>query len=235
MSVIYLFSLGQLSNPNLYESKNAFSSLLQEKFDYFPWNQKLVADIYISAALLLDEMPLIGYGSIKKYKQGIIDTKNFKKAISVQLGMHIEDKEFEAAWNAMCRISPQTSKKIIDILKWQANQDQHPIFIIPSATNILHYKYIKNQIDPILEHEGLGHLEDNKAIKISLSYVAATLDLNELAQGDIREFDQPGNSIVICHNGINKAELGIQYADIELKSFEQCMNGVNSYIDKAEL
>ena len=211
---IYIFSLGQLAASNLTKSVAAFSAVL-EKESNFPF----FTTTRIYASLAADQ---IYYKTIDNYKLGNINSDEFKTRISNQLGIK-ESDEFENAWNSMCELTPEASKKIVNVFALQ--QKEHFKLCIVSATNPLQYDYTIKSINVQLEKLDLQHIDENPNVKIVTSFKENTLSLPELARVAIQKngWDSDEYNIISFDNRLTQESLMLKNAnftyDMEQKLF----------------
>jgi hypothetical protein len=208
LNKVFILSLGQFVHSDEKKSVVEFSKILAKQSRYFPYFSK--ARVYFS--LFLD---VYWYGTIDKYKKGLITYEVFQEKLSNQLGIKTDTESFDEAWKAMCEVSVDAAKRILNVMKLQ--RDVPFTLVIVTSSNEAQYDYIMDQIDSELGKglEALPRIVDNPFIKIIKSFDKGQLSLPSLARSVIQEhkLDVAGNNIISLHNKLTKQSLGIKAAE----------------------
>jgi hypothetical protein len=195
-----ILSLGQLVEPKLNLSLNAFAKLLKDQGRWFAY-----ARTY--AAYLLD---LKYYHNIEKFNKGMLDKHVFYEKICWQLGIKNCDensvkKSFWDSWEKMCELDDNALhllRKLNSLLSSITNIGRElPRFIIISNTNFIHHDYI---IDKFIQNKAHQALIGNAIWK--LSYEAGTILHKDLLKKVFERLELRKDDVIIsCHNRIDES------------------------------
>lgn len=210
LNKVFILSLGQFVHSDEKRSVEEFSKILAKQSRYFPYFSK--ARVYFS--LFLD---VYWYGTIDKYKKGLITYEAFQEKLSNQLGIKIDTESFDKAWKAMCEVSVDAAERILDVMRLQRYVGF--TLVIVTSSNKAQYDYIMNEIDCKRGEglEALPRIADNPFIKIIKSFDKGQLSLPFLARSVIQEYklDVAGNHIISLHNKLTKQSLEIKNAEFK--------------------
>lgn len=127
---------------NIYNSFISFSEL-KTKGSYFP------AYVHLPSVYLSFMLDNYYYHTIDDYKLGKISTEEFRSRVSNQLGINVDNKEFDGAWNKMCEIAEENYTHIQDIFSL-IKSIKYEIYPV-SFSNQLQIEFISSQIIDVLK------------------------------------------------------------------------------------
>ena len=204
MTIYQIYSLGQIVQSDIKKSLSAFSKALQEDKNYSAAYANTV--VYITFAL-----DKFWYGTIDSFKAGRITSEIFTSKLANQLGIKNDSKIIDS-WNAMCEIDIARKNEIVDLFRLLSKVPVE--LIIVSVTNPLQYEYIMNNINFILEDNGLSRLENNPSIYTRTSFIKENLSLVSLTKEiiELKQMDKNHHVIFSGHRELTQETLDIKNA-----------------------
>jgi|GEM_PF-4035508 hypothetical protein len=195
-----ILSLGQLVEPKMNLSLNAFAQILKEQGRWFAYTRTCLA-------YFLD---LKYYHTLERFNKGLLDKHQFYEKICRQLNIRNLEEEsvqecFWNSWKKMCELDEgglDLLRNLNSLLVSIQNIDRElPIFIFVSNTNLVHHDHI---IDDFFKKDDRQKLIDNSIW--CLSYEVGTISHKELAQKAIANLEfRDGDVLISCHRRVDSS------------------------------